>query len=720
MKKISAAACLIFFVLLTTAQGVIPKKWELQRYEQFLKGKFKGISLSYEGILSLAPKEIKMEGPSEEFYLSLLFTPNGELILGTGHAGKIYRIGNDGKAELYFQVPEMDIYCLARDVHGNIYAGSSPNGKIWRITEKGQGEIFFNPKEKYIWDLMFTESGSLLAAVGETGGIYEITGQSQGILVLKAEENHILCMDKTGNGDLIAGSGGKGRVYRMSQNKRISILFESPFEEVKAITQDGDGNIYVAAGGSVPRPQIKPVVPKRQSATDMEITVTPAGARLSDASALSAISRKQPGALFRISRDGIAKKIWNSDEDMIYCLYWDSDEQRIVFGTGNKGRIFTVDKEEKASLLLQKNSEQVNFIQAQRSKVYVLENNPSVLSIYYPEQSYDGEYTSRVYDAEILSSWGLAEWEANLPDRTFLQVQTRSGNASEPNQTWSDWSPPHNRASGEQILNPKGRYIQFKALFKAESGKISPELSRLTLFYQQTNIAPRISTLEILPPNTVFLEPMIPKEKIWGFDVGAAAKAEANDKSASVVMAKKAERKGYRTIVWNGTDENGDSLLYSLFIRSKNENQWRLLKETWVDKIFTFDTISFPDGEYTLKLVASDSPTNPVGMEKSVEKTSRLLVVDNSLPVFSDFEARRSGSVLKLKFIARDSFSRIKEVKYLVRPAEWMTLAPVDGINDSKQESFDVTVTLPAKFDNMVTVKLVDEYGNVGVFRAGF
>jgi len=470
----------------------------------------------------------------------------------------------------------------------------------------------------------------------------------------------------------------------------------------------------------VTRPQIKSMVQEQQKATDVEITVTPTGTKVADASALSSVFRKQPGALFRIGPDGIAEKIWNSDEDMIYCLYWDNEEQRIVFGTGNKGRIYTVDKEKKASLLLQKNSEQVSFIQAQRSKVYVLENNPSVLSVYYPEQSYEGEYQSRVFDTGILSSWGLAEWEANLPDRTFLQIQTRSGNSSEPNQTWSDWSPPHNRASGEQILNPKGRYLQFKAVFKADSGKISPELNRIGLFYMQTNVAPQISTFEILPPNIVFLEPMIPNEKIWGFEKGAAEKAVANNRSGSMMMAKKTKRKGFRTIVWSGIDENGDSLLYSIFIRSSNENRWRILKENWAEKIFTFDTITIPDGEYTLRLVASDSPTNPVGMEKSTEKTSRLLVVDNSLPVFSDFEARRSGSVLKLKFIARDSFSRIQEVKYLVRPEEWVTLAPVDGINDSRQESFDITVTLPAKFDNMVTVKLVDEYGNIGVYRAGF
>ena len=90
----------------------------------------------------------------------------------------------------------MDVYCLARDKRGNLYAGTSPNGKVWKITDKGKGDIFFNPREKYIWDLLFVDRGVLLAAVGESGGIYEINREGEGKLILKAEENHILCLKR--------------------------------------------------------------------------------------------------------------------------------------------------------------------------------------------------------------------------------------------------------------------------------------------------------------------------------------------------------------------------------------------------------------------------------------------------------------------------------------------------------------------------------------------
>ena len=131
-------------------------------------------------------------------------------------------------------------------------------------------------------------------------------------------------------------------------------------------------------------------------------------------------------------------------------------------------------------------------------------------------------------------------------------------------------------------------------------------------------------------------------------------------------------------------------------------------------QIFSFETMTLPDGEYEMKLEAVDSPSNPEGKELRAEKISRAFVIDNSLPLVRNFQAKRSGSRLSLQFVAADAYSRIQEVQYLVRPGEWGVIFPEDGICDSKQESFDLGITLPSNFDNMVTVKVVDEHGNIG------
>jgi len=718
MKKKAIILLTAVFILVLTLQGVVPQKWELESKNDFLKGKFEGISVSFDGYLSLSPKEEEIIGPAEDFYLSFLMTQEGVIYLGTGHGGKIYRINPGAEAELYYQVPEMDIYGLVLDRKGNLYAGSSPNGSIYKITAKGKGEVFFNPTEKYIWDLLFVENDILLAAVGESGGIYRINKQGEGNLIFKAEENHILCLEGDENRNLFAGSGGNGLLYRFSPQGKASVLFESPYEEIKSIAFDEEGNIFVAAGGTVAKPKKeKPAQVSLQSETEISVTVTPSSPSLLERIPLAKV---QPSALYLVNRAGIAKKLWSSQEDLIYSLLWNRFNKNLVFGTGNKGRIFTVDKDEKISLLVQKNSEQVYTLYSSDSRIYAVSNNPSHLNMIYPDQRFEGEYLSHVMDTKTVSSWGRISWEGDIPSGTSLQFQTRAGNSKEPNKTWSDWSPPYQKKEGELILNPKARYIQFKVIFKSQSGKVSPQLQKVSLFYLQTNIAPLIAKMELLPVNQVYLKPPEREEIIWGYERNQGKKSQDEEKSKTYVVKKKVMRKGFQTITWEASDENRDTLLYKLLVRKEDEAEWRVLKENWSDNIFTFDSISFPDGIYFIKLIASDSPSNPRGLELQTEKISQPLVIDNSLPEIKNFVVVKERNKLEVSFEVEDSLSYIQEVRYLIRPDEWQTIFPEDGICDAKKEMFKLSVRLQPRSDNLITIKARDSHSNIGVYRQKF
>lgn len=431
-------------------------------------------------------------------------------------------------------------------------------------------------------------------------------------------------------------------------------------------------------------------------------------------------SLKQPGALFKINSQGIVKRIWQSSDELIYSLTWNGTEEKILFGTGDKGRVYSVDQNEKISLLIQKNSAQVYSLLLFDGRIYMLSNNPPSLSIVHPEQILTGDYLSQVIDARTVSSWGRIEWESEVPTGCNLQFQTRSGNSNRPNITWSDWSPPYQKKEGEQILSPRARYLQFRVMFKAQSGKVSPLLRQISLYYLQTNLAPKISKLSLLPANTVYLKPPIQTEVIWGEDTHISAKNKDQEKAEVVIAPKLSERKGFRTAVWEANDENGDSLIYSISIRKEDEDKWRILKENWTEPIYAFDTLSLPDGVYLIKVVASDSPSNPSGMEFTDEKVARPLVVDNSLPTVKNFKVNRERNKLVVTFVAEDSVSSIKEVKYLIRPNEWKSIFSEDGICDSKQESFRISITLPPRFDNLITIKVQDSHGNVGVHRQTF
>jgi len=118
--------------------------------------------------------------------------------------------------------------------------------------------------------------------------------------------------------------------------------------------------------------------------------------------------------------------------------------------------------------------------------------------------------------------------------------------------------------------------------------------------------------------------------------------------------------------------------------------------------------------------VVSDIPSNPVGSELKSEKTSGPFIIDNSLPTIKNFKAEKEKNNLKVTFSAEDTLSYIKEVKYLIRPDEWQSIFPVDGICDSKWENFSLTLTLPPRFDNLLTVRVKDRQGNIGVYKFTF
>jgi hypothetical protein len=447
--------------------------------------------------------------------------------------------------------------------------------------------------------------------------------------------------------------------------------------------------------------------------------VAPAAAGRPAAAPSAGPLARDGGALYRISGEGLAKRLWSSEDEMVYSILWRQDGKRVLFGTGGKGRIYSVDAEERVALLLQQSSEHVYQLVPLDSKIYVLANNPCYFGLLLTEQRLTGEYMSPVLDARTLASWGRVVWDAAVAGGASVQLQSRSGNTSEPNVTWSDWSPFYGKTE-EPILSPKARFLQVKVLLRTPIGQSSPVFNRLGVFYLQSNIAPSVLKLEYLRPNEIFLKLPEQNDVILGAERHAAETPAKTDELRIGLAARKSERKGFQTIVWEAADENGDTLRYALSMKKDGEAAWRVLEPEWTEMIYAFDTLSFPDGTYLVRLSASDAPSNPPGLELRTERTGPALVIDNSLPVVKNLAAARNGAALDIAFLAEDAYSYIEEAKILVRPGEWQVVFPVDGIADSRAESFKISLKLPAGAENQVTVRVRDSFGNVGVFRRDY
>ncbi|HNS05351.1 MAG TPA: hypothetical protein PKH53_05010 [Candidatus Saccharicenans sp.] len=729
MKKAinPVVSLMVVLILIGQLQAVTPKKWEIRSKEDFLRGKFSGVTLSSEGILSLGPKVDRIDLPPEEFYLSLAFGPGGVIYVGTGHNGRIYRLGEDRKAELYYQAPEVDITCLAVDQKGNLLAGTSPNGKIYKISAKGKGDEFFNPQEKYIWDLKFNSQGNLLVAVGENAGIYEITPTGEGKQIFKTKDNHVLCLKLTSKGDILAGSGGRGLLYKISGSKS-SVLFESPYDEIRSIELDTEGNIYLTTSGqpskSVPVAVGSTPVARTKSDSDVSIVVSASQVEVSRSEVSSSRtaerqSERVSGAVFQVSPEGLSRKLWSSNDEMPFSLVFDKSRERIIFATGNQGRLYAVNKNGDYELLTQETPEQLYALYELNGKYYVIGNNPALLGILLPEGNLSGNYLSPVLEAGGTSIWGSISWEADLPAGTTIQVQSRSGNSGEPDDTWSDWSPPYARPD-EKILSPAGRYLQLRVNLKAQAGQKFPAVQKLVVFYQQLNLAPVIEKVEVLPANQVYIKPPEQEEIILGLEKASAESAGKKEDGGFFLNPKKSERQGFRTITWEASDDNNDKLNFNVYIRPEKDKNWHLMADGLTDKIISFDTRHYPDGTYFIKIEASDLPANPPGTEKKVEKISRPVVIDNSLPEVKNFVATKTNRGLEVSFSAVDKYSYIEEVKFLIRPDDWQLVFPVDGLCDSTSESFKFSLNLMAGSDNLMIIRVKDSFGNIGVYQYNF
>jgi hypothetical protein len=94
-----------------------------------------------------------------------------------------------------------------------------------------------------------------------------------------------------------------------------------------------------------------------------------------------------------------------------------------------------------------------------------------------------GVFESRIHDAKDET----AVWEALSATWAggTVELETRSGNASTPDGTWSAWEP---LGTDGAIASPIGRYIQYRATLSDASG-ISPNVDRVEIGYEDA-VAP--------------------------------------------------------------------------------------------------------------------------------------------------------------------------------------------------------------------------------------
>src|ERR1700719_2221815 len=178
------------------------------------------------------------------------------------------------------------------------------------------------------------------------------------------------------------------------------------------------------------------------------------------------------------------------------------------------------------------------------------------------------------------------------------------------------------------------------------------------------------------------------------------------------------QQKGYATVLWSAHDDNEDELHYAVYYRGENERDWKLLKDKLEQKFYSWDTTSFPDGAYYLKIVATDAPSNPLATALTAERISERFEVDNTPPVIEHLQAESrtadKASSIAIKFIARDASSSVERAQYSLDGGDWILVSPSGDISDAPEEHYEFTISDPSAGEHTVAVRAYDRFENVG------
>ena len=732
------------------------RRWRQSTYEEFLKGTARGVAVRSDGRLELAPKFTLLADADASYLWSVRLDPKGTLYAAGGSPAKVFRFDSNGKTAVVFDSTDLSAQAIAFDSKGTLYVGTSPDGKVYKVSASGEKSVFFDPRTKYIWDLAFAPDGTLYVATGDKGQLFAVSPDGKGEPFYSSDEAHIRVLAFDAKSNVIAGTEPSGRILRISRNSGKAaegfVLYETSKREVTSLAVAADGTIYASAIGE-----------KQRSGTPAPTTVltTPQGTTSITTSGLLSAGQVpgQPSfvpfpplltsGIFRIRPDGAPEEIWNSREDVVYALGLASDG-RLLAGTGNSGALLAVDGRGVFAQLAKSGSAQITGIAANSSgKVFLCTANPGKVFSVGPEYEPEGTFESHSFDAQLFSQWGRIEWwspplasagkpsagsKAAHSNEPRLEFFVRSGNTEDPGKEWSRWFGPYAKSGAESQV-PSARFVQWKTVI--HDGRPGDGIDWVSLAYLPANVAPVIDGIAIqdagiraqsqagMAPNQpapVMLK-MPPAPTTAGVIITQSTSTQRFEQPPQGFL-----QKGYRSVVWTAHDDNDDDLRFAVYYRGESEREWKLLKDNLDQKFYSWDTTAFPDGAYYLKIVASDSASNPPAAALKTERESERFEVDNTPPTVEKLEAFGFAACAGApcftggyaKFAAHDSTSNIERAQYSIDGGDWILVNPKGGISDALEESYEFPLSNISPGEHTLAVRVYDRFENVGSAKTTF
>src|SRR5688572_14296633 len=208
---------LFLFAFSTSSFSAEPLVWSVNSRAEVLKGDARGVSIDQNGTVTLAPKLTEVYKTEQSYIWSSAVDAAGNVFLGTGGDGKVFKVDPSGKGALFADLAELNVTSLAIGKAGEIFVATSPDGRVYKIETGGKADVYFSPGTKYIWSLAVLPDGSLAIGTGDGGKIYRVRSANAppaASLMFDTSETHIISLATDKLGNLYAGTDANGLVIR--------------------------------------------------------------------------------------------------------------------------------------------------------------------------------------------------------------------------------------------------------------------------------------------------------------------------------------------------------------------------------------------------------------------------------------------------------------------------------------------------------------------------
>ena len=660
-------------------------------FNDWLGSETRGVRIGADGRLRLAPNLRRVGQLPEGVIWAAVPDGSGGAYLSAGTDGKLFHYVA-GQMKPLGQVKGGIVFALAR-LGQDLVVAPTGEGKLLRVTPTGEVKPFAEIDARIVWAMAVEGDAVILAGGAEKGAVLVQAreGSSRRLAEL-ADETAFTALASDGQGGWYLGSHGRGLVLRYSRvGDRLETLMDTPFEEVRALAV-ADGQLYIGADNGLTPKFSTGLLERREGYLQTDT------------------STATRSAVIRLDKDRVPEVLWQSAQSQVYALtVW---KGQLLVGTGNRSRLFAlpIGKARDAdpfAVVQELGTAQATAFLPSGGDLLVVGSNPAELHLLSEAQATEGTLESRILKGAPIADWGRAYLDAETPTGTGVELQFRIGSTETPDATWSPWTPP--LRSGERPALPAARFAQFRLRLSSTRGGATPIVETVSLFWAHRNLAPVWDGVDTMPPGLVITR-TAPAE-----DIGIERVPMETQKLIPALgylgAEKRSFRRGSQSFVFRVNDPNGDTLQFAIRL-VPDRGAPILIEKAWKEKVFSFDTLPVPDGRYRLEVSASDAPSAPFNTALTSTWRTVPFFVDHTPPVITDLTAVAEGEGIRVRFLARDETSILKEAAVSADGERWLQLVPEDRIFDQKEERFDVLLPRDVVRGDRVLVKVVDQHLN--------